>query len=278
MNISTAKHLHTLLLAALFSVAAFALAAEPTLELGIGQPLQNLSRNELLANAAVRTIDVPADAAYRRSMHYRALPLTALIGHLAQTGSVQFTASDGFVANIPGPLLAGAGQAWLAIEPADAGWPALKPGGASAGPFYLVWLTPEKAGISPEQWPYQIAKIAAAAPLESRYPQILPHSSAATDNREQRGLHVYTANCATCHQINGAGDAAIGPDLNLPLSPTEYFQETYLRKLIRNPAAVRNWGQRRMPGFSPEVLSDASLDDLIAYLRQMAKQRAKQRQ
>jgi mono/diheme cytochrome c family protein len=224
-----------------------------------------------LANQAVRTIDVPADVAYHQTTRYRALPVAALIPDLAKIGSVQFTANDGFVANIPGALLAGPGQAWLAIEPADSPWPALKPGGQSAGPFYLVWLSPEKGGISQEQWPYQIAKIAAAAPLETRYPQLLPDAGA--NNAARRGMQVYAANCATCHQINGGGDAAIGPDLNRPYSPTEYFQEAYFRMLIRNPASVRNWSQRLMPGFSNAVLSDAKLNDLIAYLRQMARQR-----
>jgi mono/diheme cytochrome c family protein len=260
------------LLAALALVTVnFALAAEPALQIEIGQTPQALSRDALLANPATRTIAVPADIAYHRAMQFRALPLTVLIPDLAQAGSVQFVAGDGFVANIPGALLAGAGQAWLAIEPAAAPWPPLQSGGPSAGPFYLVWLTPEKAGISQEQWPYQIVKIAAAAPLEMRYPQLRPN--AAADSRAQRGMRVYAANCATCHQLNGAGDAALGPDLNRPFSPTEYFQENYLRKLIRDPAAVRNWDQRKMPGFPAGALSDADVDNLIAYLRQMAKQR-----
>ena len=204
-------------------------------------------------------------------MRYQAVPLSALIGPLSGIESVQFTALDGFVANIPGALLAGEAQPWLAVEPAGAAWPALKPGKGSAGPFYLVWLATEKAGISPEQWPYQIAKIGEAAPLEKRYPQILPKTAA--NSPEQRGLHVFVANCAACHRINGGGDAAIGPDLNQPFSPTEYFQEAFLRKLVRDPASVRNWEQRIMPGFAPSALSDARLDDLLAYLRQMAKQR-----
>jgi len=70
---------------------------------------------------------------------------------LPQVESLQFIARDGFVANIPSGLLAGGAQPWLAIEPADAAWPALKPGGGSAGPFYLVLRAPKKAGISPEQ-------------------------------------------------------------------------------------------------------------------------------
>jgi len=248
-----------------------AVAAEPVLDIAIGGQPRHLSRSELLKNPALRTIEVPFDVAYQRKMRYRALPLAALIGPAAGIESVQFIAGDGFVANIPGKLLAGAAQPWLAIEPANGRWPALKPGGPSAGPFYLVWLAPEKSDISPEQWPYQIAKIAQAGPLERRYPQIVP--AAPADSAAQRGLQVFVANCAACHRINGGGDAAIGPDLNRPFSPTNYLQPVFLRRLIREPAAVRNWPGRRMPGFATSVLSDAQLDDLIAYLKQMAQQR-----
>jgi mono/diheme cytochrome c family protein len=253
------------------AMAPAAGAAEPGLDIAIGQQVRHLSRDELLKNPALRTIEVRSDVAYQRKMRYRALPLTALIAQPADIESVQFVARDGFVANIPGELLAGAAQPWLAIEPAHTPWPALKPGGPSAGPFYLVWLAPEKSGISPEQWPYQIAKITQAAPLELRYPQILP--AAAADSAARRGLQVFVANCAACHRINGGGDAAIGPDLNRPFSPTNYLQPVFLRRLIRGPAAVRDWPGRRMPGFATSVLSDAQLDDLIAYLTQMAQQR-----
>lgn len=250
-----------------------ATAAEPALEIAFGAKVERWSRADLLKHPAVRTIEVPADVAYRRAMRFRAIPLPALIAQLAQSESVQFVASDGFVANIPGALLASDAQPWLAIESPDLAWPALKPGGPSAGPFYLVWLAPEKNGISPEQWPYQIARIAQALPLEKRYPQILPAAATGPDSAERRGLQVFTANCAVCHKINGGGDASIGPDLNKPFGPTEYFQEAFLRQLIRNPASVRDWGQRTMPGFSQSVLSDAQMDDLLAYLRQMVKQR-----
>jgi mono/diheme cytochrome c family protein len=130
---------------------------------------------------------------------------------------------------------------------------------------------PEKAGITPEQWPYRIASIAEAPALEKRFPALLPKTS--VDSPEQRGLRVFMANCAVCHKLNGAGDAAVGPDLNDPYSPTEYFQEPFLRKLIRAPASVRDWRQRVMPGFSPATLTDRQLDDLLVYLRQMARQR-----
>lgn len=268
----TVKRIYTLLIAGFLSVIAIASAAEPALDINVGPTAQHYSRSQLLSNPSIKTIDVGGDVAYHRDMHYQALPLTALIKNLTPDSSVQFTATDGFVANIPAKLLLGEGQPWLAVEAADHAWPPLKAGdNTSAGPFYLVWLTPQKGGISQEQWPYQIAKISLALPLESRYPQIVPHASA--DPAALRGLHIYTANCASCHPINGAGDAAVGPDLNVPHNPTEYFHEDYLRKLIRNPADVRNWAQRQMPGFSADALSEAQLGDLLAYLRQMSTQR-----
>jgi len=251
-------------------VAGSACAAEPSLELDIGSTQQLLTRTELLAKPEARAIDVPNDVAYHRSMHYQALPMSVLLHDMPADANVQFTATDGFVANIPAKLLLGAGQPWLAIETDGQAWPPLKADGPNAGPFYLVWLAPEKGHVSQEQWPYQIGKISLVLPLESRYPQIQPDSKAAN---VLRGLHVYTANCSSCHPINGGGDAAVGPDLAVPHSPTEYFRRAYLRALVRDPASVRNWSQRVMPSFSTDVLSDTQLDDLLAYLKQMSKQR-----
>lgn len=111
-------------------------------------------------------------------MSYRAIPLAALMPKPG-SASVQFTAADGFVANIPSWLLYGAAQPWLAVEPENQPWPALDRDGVSAGPFYLVWLKPEKAGISPDQW---------ALALEERFPALLPKTVAGSP--EQRGLRV----------------------------------------------------------------------------------------
>ncbi len=264
--------LRALTVAALALLPVLTRAAEPVLDVDLGAGVQHYERAALLKRAEVRTVNVADDVAYHKSMRYRALPLSALLGKGKLGGEVQFTATDGFVANIPSALIEGAGEPWLAIEPGDKPWPALKAGSPSAGPFYLVWLAPQKGGVSQEQWPYQIAKIASSQPLVTRYPQIAPKNVAA-GGAEERGLKVYSANCASCHPINGAGDAAVGPDLNLPANPTEYFQEASLRKLIRDPASVRNWKGRIMPGFSEAALGNADLDDLLAYLRQMAKQR-----
>jgi len=257
---------------ALLPMLSWAGSPAPVLDIDLGGGVAHYERAALLKRPDVKTVTVADDVSYHKAMHYRALPLKALLGKGKLTGEVQFSALDGFVANIPAALLEGAGEPWLAIEPADKPWPALKAGSPSAGPFYLVWLAPQKGGVSQEQWPYQIAKITASKPVAARYPQIVPKNVAA-GGPEERGLRVYTANCSSCHPINGAGDAAVGPDLNLPANPTEYFQEAYLKKLIRDPASVRTWDGRMMPGFSSNTLPENDLDDLLAYLRQMAKQR-----
>lgn len=247
-----------------------AFADEAYLSLTFADRTERLSRTELLSSPHLRVIDVPANAGNQRPMSYQAIPLANLISK-PTSESVQFMTTDGFVANIPSVLLYGPSQPWIAIESPQAPWPPLDRDGLSAGPFFLVWLMPENAGISPEQWPYRIIGISEVSALEKRFPELLPKSGA--NSPERRGLRVFVNNCSTCHKLNGAGDAAVGPDLNAPYNPTEYFQEPFLRKLIREPASVRDWGQRTMPGFSPSVLTDSQLDDLLTYLRQMARQR-----
>jgi mono/diheme cytochrome c family protein len=77
--------------------------------------------------------------------------------------------------------------------------------------------------------------------------------------------------------MNKAGSASFGPDLNLPMNPTEYFTDAGLRALIRDSRSVRVWPGQRMPGFTEENLSDEELGLILAYLRHMAdrKSRAK---
>ena len=263
------------LLLAMLGVSTYALASDPVLEVFDGLQHRYFKRSDLLLHKQTLEIEIRRDAAYGKPMKVQAIPVTALVPNVAKIASLQIVASDGFVANISGGLLAGKGQAYIAIEPNDMAWPALKAGSAtSAGPYYLVWLTPENAAISNEQWPYQIAKIVATAPLQERFPQLLPKMETKRSlDRELRGLQVFINNCSVCHQLNGAGDANVGPDLNWPHSPIEYFQPVYLRQLIRYPGSVRVWKQSSMPGFSQESISDAQLDDLIAYFTVMAKQR-----
>ncbi|MDQ7968214.1 MAG: cytochrome c [Oxalicibacterium faecigallinarum] len=262
---------------ALFGTTTLHADNEPTLTLSLPNQEQKLARSNLLRHTATHTITVPDDPAYKRTMTYQAIPFAAIVRDMRHIDTLQFTSADGFVANIPGELFRSASEPWIAIEPAGRPWPALSSDSLrSAGAFYLVWLTPEKSGVKAEQWPFQIISIRNVEALTVRYPQLLPGTEGQDEDAQaavQRGMQQFVMQCASCHRLNGGGDADVGPDLNLPFSPTEYFQEAYLRKLIRHPAAVRNWPQARMPAFGEAVISDNELDDLLTYLQQMARQR-----
>jgi mono/diheme cytochrome c family protein len=250
---------------------AMAAAGEPNLTVTVAGRATTYAPASLLGMPAATTVNVPNDVAYKRDMSFRAVPAASLLAGVAPDDTLRFVASDGFVATLPASLLlARSGAiAYLAVEPADAPWPALKPDSpASAGPFYLVWLNPGRGGITPEQWPYQVARIEDVPPLLKRYPMLAPGASA--HDAVRRGYVVFEKNCSVCHTLNLGGDATVGPDLNVPYNPTEYMRVDALRRLIRNPQSLRRWPAAKMPAFETKLLSDRDLTDLLAYLRQMA--------
>ncbi len=262
------------LLAALLSLPGLVGAA--VLSINNGNTHLELEKPALLSHSEARDIDVPHDVSYQRPMRYRAVPFAPLLKQAGFKASdtVRIVALDGFAATLPASLLLNENGAepWLAIEPDDAHWPPVKPGGdgASAGPLYLVWLNPEKSKVTPEQWPYQIARIDRVAAVEERYPALAPAATLAADSPVRAGFAMFQKHCMACHTLNRAGDANLGPDLNVPRNPTEYLREPYLQVLIRNPQSLRSWGKAQMPAFSEETLSETELNQLMRYLKHMA--------
>ena len=251
------------------------IAAELLLDPGTGP--RQLSTAQLLARPDAQQVDIPEDVAYHRAMRYRAVPIAALLEGLPADAHLQVVALDGFAAELKAaPLLEtdpARARAWLAVEDPAEPWPALSDTKPSAGPFYLVWTNPAAGGIVPEQWPYQIASIRRLAPAAERFPAMLPAAGLPADGPVLRGLEVFRTNCMVCHTMNGQGDAQMGPDLNLPYSPTEYMQAEFLRMYIRDPQQLRHWPQARMPAFNEKVLADKDLDALLAYLSHMAERK-----
>ncbi|MEE3636144.1 cytochrome c [Pseudomonas sp. AL 58] len=258
-------------LALLFAVLSLPLqAAQLVLELG-DAPI-NWQTEDLLKHPQAQSISIAHDVSYKKAMHYRAIPLSALLTGVSAQDHLQAVALDGFAAEMPAaPLLAkGPARAWLAIEDPAKPWPGLGKGKPSAGPFYLVWTNPQAGHISPEQWPFQVASIRRLDAVAERFPAMRPAPGLADNSPVNLGFTVFQKNCLACHTLNGAGDAQFGPDLNLPYNPTEYFHLDHLRRYIRDPQSLRQWPQAKMPGFSSSVLSDGELDALLAYLQHMA--------
>ena len=247
-------------------------AAELKIDLGHGVTV--LTTDQLLHRADARSVTIPGDVAYRRTMHYRAVLLRALLPGLVPGDHLQFAASDGFTAEIPASSILNhqGSQAWLAVEASSAPWPALPGTTRSAGPFYLVWVQPQAAHIGPEQWPYQLASIRRMSDVDARFPAIVPAASMPADSPVRHGFAVFKRTCFACHTLNGEGDATLGPDLNLPYNPTEYLRADLLRAFIRNPQSLHRWPRAKMHGFPTQAsLSDADLDAVLDYLRYMAK-------
>jgi mono/diheme cytochrome c family protein len=250
-----------------------------TLRIDLGHGPKTWTTAQLLARADAREVTIPDDVAFRRAMHYRAVPLRALLPGLRADQHLQFVARDGFVAEIAAATILDAhgAEAWVAVEDPSHPWPPLAGHPAGAGPFYLVWTHPQAGHVSPEEWPFQLASVRALQGADARFPAIVPDSSVAASSEVRHGFEVFKRTCFACHTLNGEGDSKLGPDLNIPHNPTEYIRADLLRAYVRNPQSLRHWPEARMTGYpTTDMLSDADLDAVLAYLRYMAKHKVAQ--
>jgi len=260
-------------------VPALARADEPTIAVTVGNDTRSFTRSGLLARPDAKTIQVARDIAYRGPMTYRAVPVASLFAETTLPGDsvIEAVALNGFVAQLPPDLLLntdeGKAVAWLAIELAEHPWPPLPKKDESAGPFYIVWTGAEVGSIRSEQWPYQLAKLVSQPSPLVRWPALAVDSTLPPTDPARAGQALFIVQCLTCHKLNGAGAADVGPDLNRPQNPTEYFAPQALHDLIRNPKSVRTWPAQTMPALS-DYLSDREIDRIIGYLKHMAGRKA----
>jgi len=118
---------------------------------------------------------------------------------------------------------------------------------------------------------YQIVAFEVKAGLRISIPDFPKHQE---DARVARGLKLFQQTCFSCHTMNHEGASQVGPDLNLPLNPTEVSQRSDLPKYIRNPKSIRSWEGSKMPGFGPETFSEEDIANIVAYLKEMAFERS----
>ncbi|MCA6105867.1 c-type cytochrome [Bradyrhizobium cenepequi] len=262
-----------------FSLVAFTMptsvwAAGPTLTVSADGSVQTFDRDALLARPDVVEITTSRDVAYRNARTYRAVPLAKLFEGIGipPDAVVEAVAQDGFVTQLPRDLVyANNGIiGYLAIELGDRPWPPMPGKDKSAGPFYIVWVGHQASSVPTMKWPYQVVSLSVQDAPARRWPSLAVDSRLPALHPARDGQIIFMNKCFTCHALNRAGPASVGPDLNLPMNPTEYFTDAGLRALIRDPRSVRVWPEQRMPSFSEEDLSDEEIALILAYLKHMA--------
>ena len=272
-----------LVLGALISSCSAPNPPRPRQELEISLPDSAISKvtlEQLQKRASSTSVAVSNSPEYKgMALSFRVVPMSDLLParYAREDLSVVFECLDGFAATIPAVKVlstaADRPRAFLAMEDPSAPWPKLKEHPeTTAGPFYLVWTGERPGQVIPEEWPYQIKRIAVRTTQEE-FRGIVPETEGEHSTLHQ-GFQVFVRNCSPCHTLNGVGNGRIGPDLNVPMNPTEYFKEGIFENYVRDPRSVRTWPDQRMPSFPPDVLSDTELASLHAYLATMAGRKA----
>jgi mono/diheme cytochrome c family protein len=256
-----------------FTVSTSVWAAGPTLTVSANGGVQIFDRDELLARTDVVEITTSRDVAYHTPRTYRAVALAKLFEGVAipPDAVVEAAAQDGFVTHLPRDLIyANDGiVGYMATEVADKPWPPIPGKDKSAGAFYIVWVGHQASSVPTMNWPYQVVSLSVQDAPARRWPSLAVDPTLPALHPARDGQITFVNKCFTCHTMNRAGPASVGPDLNLPMNPTEYFTDTGLRALIRDPRSVRVWPEQRMPNFAEVDLSDEELGLILAYLRHM---------
>jgi mono/diheme cytochrome c family protein len=140
------------------------------------------------------------------------------------------------------------------------------------GPFYLVWdnlQSKELRDQGASAWAYQIVGVDLVA-FADRFPRMSPPKDAS--DKAKKGFLAFRENCMSCHTINGEGGNK-APELNYPMSVTEYLSDAWMRKWLMEPRSIRY--NSTMPSFASHPDPNGLVADVLAYLKTMARHKQK---
>lgn len=217
-------------------------------------------------------VTVTKDSVYDTEKRFLAVPLDAvfrsmetLAKHRAEGAEAHFHAADGYTVTIPWHLL-DRHRAALAVRDLDLSegrdWLPFRQGRNQAvpAPFYLVW--PAGTDAVPERyWPYQLVAIS-IRPFGAAFGAARPRGD---DPEIREGFKIFRDICMACHSVNLVG-GTVGPELNVPMNPTEYWRLELLPKYIRNAPAFH--ARSRMPSLVDQLTAE-NVTAVMSYLTHM---------
>ena len=266
----------TLFLTLLVVLFTFPACAQETLTINANGQQTAYTRNDLLRNPNLVTLKQVHLPTYpNQSFDLRALPLCTLLNIPAKNRGdiLKIRASDKYITYFNLDRVypcdkTRAAIAYIAIEDPNKPWPIVAKLKRSAGPFYLIW---QGKDVAQTDWVFAVENVDTTE--KNPFSALLPANST---SQEIQGLAQFANKCGPCHSINLVGNLEIGPDLNIPQNPTEYFSDKQLRQFIRNPQSMRYMKNDKMLAFSKQLLSEDELNAIIAFLQLMRTHKIKE--
>jgi mono/diheme cytochrome c family protein len=247
-----------------------------------GDLLREASREELARTLTLKTL-VTENPTTGKKATYQGVDLVDLLTlgfgeRWKRYDAVKFFSRDGYQPLMTrAAILAHRGLVAFREEGRDGFSPFRRGQGETVdpGPFWVVWDVIDDPAAKSDpwlSWPWQLVGMELVR-LDLEFPRAAPPANASEDAR--RGFTAFLQHCVKCHRINGEG-GDIGPELNYPVSVTEYWQPTWLPKFIADPRSVK-WNSK-MVGFYPGVRNrEAIIRDIVAYLNVMARRKIEPR-
>lgn len=239
---------------------------------GLVKSLKPAELNTLAQQKTLKVFEVHEGRERQYKVYPAQLVFDQMFGSSWRTADeIIFTCQDGYQPSIPVAKFL-TYDAYLAVASAD-NTPFTLSNAlqnheiVALGPAYLIWDNLKSPALLDEgasDMPYQIASIELVS-FAARFPGMFPPAGASAKTR--RGFLHFRKYCMACHTINGQGGGK-APELNYPVSVTEYFKPGYLKQWIDNPASLRY--NTTMPALAAEIPErEKVIVEIIAYLTAM---------
>ena len=241
--------------------------------------VRSLQLDEFAMIAPMRILEI-YEAHEKRTRAYKVYPARVvfdqIFGKCWQTAEeIVFISKDGYQPSIPVEKFL-TFDAYLAFASADGSPFTLdnllqNEEMVDLGPLYLVWDNLQSPALRQEgaaDMPYQLIAIELST-FAARFPRLVPPADA-SPAAKQGFLH-FRKHCLACHTINGEGGGK-APELNYPVSVTEYIRPEYLRRWLDEPASIRY--NTTMPALASETPQrEQVITEIITYLETMRTQK-----